>query len=207
MLPFAAGRRSEPGRGQRPLAAGRRPGVTASSRISLIAFAGVDTSGGKSLGPRLLLPLLPLLSVSAVMVIAAYLRSSSRVDRVGRLGRGGARRDGRGDPSRRHDSRLSAAQRRRRRRDSRRARRRRSASSSPTTCSRRSCCFRSTIARSSCSPIRRVGGSRLGRACWRHGSAGRCSSPATRSRRVSLRRCGCERTDVRGRMVMQQWSR
>ena len=29
----------------------------------LIAFAGVDTSGGKSLGPRLLLPLHPLLSV------------------------------------------------------------------------------------------------------------------------------------------------
>ena len=42
----------------------------------------MDTSGGKSLGPRLLLPLLPLLSVSAIVTIASYLRSPARVDRA-----------------------------------------------------------------------------------------------------------------------------
>jgi hypothetical protein len=53
----------------------------------VIAFAGVDTSGGKSLGPRLLLPLLPLLSASAVMIVASHLRSTLAVDRlVGYLG-------------------------------------------------------------------------------------------------------------------------
>ena len=31
----------------------------------VVAFAGVDTAGGKALGPRLLLPLFPLLTVSA----------------------------------------------------------------------------------------------------------------------------------------------
>jgi len=76
--------RSESGRGaeqseQRwlPLAFG----LTALMYL-LIAFAGVDTSGGKSLGPRLLLPLLPLLSVSAVLVMASYLRSPAPVDRA-----------------------------------------------------------------------------------------------------------------------------
>jgi hypothetical protein len=48
----------------------------------VIAFAGVDTSGGKSLGPRLLLPLLPLLTVSSVVTIASYLRSPAIVDRL-----------------------------------------------------------------------------------------------------------------------------
>ena len=47
-----------------------------------VAFAGVDTSGGKSLGPRLLLPLLPILSVSALLVMASYLRSPAPVDRA-----------------------------------------------------------------------------------------------------------------------------
>lgn len=52
-----------------------------------IAFAGVDTTGGKSLGPRLLLPLLPLLTVPAVTRIAGYLRAASSADRwVGRAG-------------------------------------------------------------------------------------------------------------------------
>ena len=42
----------------------------------VVAFIGIDTSGGKSLGPRLLMPLLPLLTVSAMMRIAKYLRSA-----------------------------------------------------------------------------------------------------------------------------------
>lgn len=48
----------------------------------VIAFAGVDTTGGKSLGPRLLLPLVPLLTVSAVISIASYVTASSLVDRL-----------------------------------------------------------------------------------------------------------------------------
>ena len=48
----------------------------------LIAFAGIDTTGGKALGPRLLLPLLPLLAVSAMMGIRAYLAAPARVDRA-----------------------------------------------------------------------------------------------------------------------------
>ncbi len=55
--------------------------LTAASYL-VIAYAGVDTSGGKSLGPRLLLPLLPLLAVSAIIVTAAYLRSTASVDRA-----------------------------------------------------------------------------------------------------------------------------
>jgi hypothetical protein len=48
----------------------------------VIAFLGVDTNGGKSLGPRLLLPLLPLLTASAVMAIASYLKGPSMTDRI-----------------------------------------------------------------------------------------------------------------------------
>ncbi len=48
----------------------------------LIAYLGVDTNGGKSLGPRLLLPLLPLLTVSAVVAIASYLRGPGITDRI-----------------------------------------------------------------------------------------------------------------------------
>jgi hypothetical protein len=53
----------------------------------ILAFAGVDTTGGKGLGPRLLLPLLPLLSVAAVSRLASYLRSESKGDRaIGGIG-------------------------------------------------------------------------------------------------------------------------
>jgi hypothetical protein len=52
-----------------------------------LAFAGVDTTGGKGLGPRLLLPLLPLLTVAAIIRIMEYLSSETRFERwAGRLG-------------------------------------------------------------------------------------------------------------------------
>jgi hypothetical protein len=38
----------------------------------IVAFAGVDTTGGKSLGPRLLLPLVPLLTAAAAIRHAQY---------------------------------------------------------------------------------------------------------------------------------------
>lgn len=56
--------------------------LAATAAFLAIAFAGVDTSGGKSLGPRLLLPLLPLLSVSALMIVASHLRSTLAIDRL-----------------------------------------------------------------------------------------------------------------------------
>jgi hypothetical protein len=53
----------------------------------LIAYVGTDTHGGKSLGPRLLLPLLPLLAIAAVMRMSSYLRSTLLADRaVGLIG-------------------------------------------------------------------------------------------------------------------------
>lgn len=52
-----------------------------------VAFVGVDTTGGKSLGPRLLLPLVPLLTVAAVIRTGEYLRQHTRTDRaVGGIG-------------------------------------------------------------------------------------------------------------------------
>jgi hypothetical protein len=84
ILPAALG--SDPGRrithplGSDPGRAFR--GIVAFTTVAylLIAYVGVDTSGGKSLGPRLLLPILPLLCASAVVVISSYLRSSNVID-------------------------------------------------------------------------------------------------------------------------------
>ena len=54
-----------------------------------IAYAGVDTTGGKGLGPRLLFPLFPLLAVAAVAAIREYAQADDRVDRwIGRVGVG-----------------------------------------------------------------------------------------------------------------------
>ena len=41
-----------------------------------------DTTGGKSLGPRLLLPLFPMLTVASIESIRDYLRAPGRTDRV-----------------------------------------------------------------------------------------------------------------------------
>ncbi len=43
-----------------------------------LALLGVDTSGGKSLGPRLLLPIVPLIAVAAWQAIVAYWRQPDR---------------------------------------------------------------------------------------------------------------------------------
>jgi hypothetical protein len=52
-----------------------------------VAFVTMNTTGGKSLGPRLLLPLLPLLAIVAVARIQAYRLAELRVDRwIGGLG-------------------------------------------------------------------------------------------------------------------------
>jgi hypothetical protein len=45
------------------------------------AYAGVDTTGGKGLGPRLLFPLFPLLCVSAIAAIREYAGAERRIDR------------------------------------------------------------------------------------------------------------------------------
>jgi hypothetical protein len=47
-----------------------------------LAYAGVDTTGGKSLGPRLLLPLFPMLTVASIASVRQYLGAAVRTDRV-----------------------------------------------------------------------------------------------------------------------------
>jgi hypothetical protein len=60
--------------------------LTALAYVAL-AYAGVDTTGGKSLGPRLLLPLFPMLTVASLASIRHYLGAPVRMDRwVGYLG-------------------------------------------------------------------------------------------------------------------------
>ena len=51
----------------------------------VLAFAGVDTSGGKSLGPRLLLPLLPLLVAASWRNVADFIASPRLNERVAGL--------------------------------------------------------------------------------------------------------------------------
>ncbi len=65
----------------------RRAMLSAAAVYLIVAAVGVDTTGGKSLGPRLLLPLFPLLTVAAVVNMAAYVRARSAVERwIGRAG-------------------------------------------------------------------------------------------------------------------------
>jgi hypothetical protein len=48
----------------------------------VLAFLGMDTSGGKALGPRLLLPLVPLLGTSALVAILGHLASARLSNRL-----------------------------------------------------------------------------------------------------------------------------
>ena len=70
-----------PPRGQRWTATHAALVFTAVVYLAL-AFAGVDTTGGKGLGPRLLLPLFPLLAVASVTSIRDYLSASPRLERA-----------------------------------------------------------------------------------------------------------------------------
>jgi hypothetical protein len=54
----------------------------------VLAYGGVDTTGGKGLGPRLLLPLFPMLAVASVSSIREYLTAPARIERV--IGAAGA---------------------------------------------------------------------------------------------------------------------
>ena len=70
-----------------PAAAGSRQplvrmiAVTAAVYLAS-AFLGADTDGGKSLGPRLLLPLVPLLAVAAAIRIDEYRDAPGRLNRA-----------------------------------------------------------------------------------------------------------------------------
>jgi hypothetical protein len=55
--------------------------LTAASYL-VLAFGGADTTGGKGLGPRLLLPIVPMLAVASVTSIRDYLQAPARLDRT-----------------------------------------------------------------------------------------------------------------------------
>jgi len=59
-------------------------GVALLTLVTYLALAwfGVDTTGGKALGPRLLLPLLPLLAVSSILSIRGYLSSPTGANQL-----------------------------------------------------------------------------------------------------------------------------
>jgi hypothetical protein len=67
-----------------PRSAGPWPRIAliATAAYLLVAFIGVDTTGGKSLGPRLLLPLVPLLTVAAIIRTGQYLTGPARMDQL-----------------------------------------------------------------------------------------------------------------------------
>lgn len=48
----------------------------------LLAYGGVDTTGGKGLGPRLLLPLFPMMAVASVSSIRDYLSAPAPIERL-----------------------------------------------------------------------------------------------------------------------------
>src|SRR4029079_9864472 len=78
-LIFALIPRADDDRG--PVWFGRGVLVAVASYV-VLAFLGMDTSGGKSLGPRLLLPLVPLLGASAIAVILGYVESPKTMNRL-----------------------------------------------------------------------------------------------------------------------------
>ena len=54
-----------------------------------LAYGGVDTTGGKGLGPRLLLPLFPMLAVASIVSIRDYLAAPARLERAIGMAGGG----------------------------------------------------------------------------------------------------------------------
>jgi hypothetical protein len=84
LFPLPSGHQQEPNRRGELTA---RIALAATAAYLALALAGVDTTGGKGLGPRLLLPLLPVLTVPAIVRILDYRRANQGIDRwVGRVG-------------------------------------------------------------------------------------------------------------------------
>jgi hypothetical protein len=77
-----------PPRGRRWTAMHAALVLTAVAYVAL-AFGGADTTGGKGLGPRLLMPLFPMLAVASVASIRDYLTAPARLERaIGVVGAG-----------------------------------------------------------------------------------------------------------------------